>query len=411
MHAISKVLMVGALPAAILAGSIHGPAAHAESPQQAPPALQAASYRFDTTKRAFTAGGGAQAPKVVQTLKGQATDFQILAAPGSKARALAGTGAADAVNPSARSTWVSNSRYIDLSWASVGKDTQYQVYRDGKPIGTTAGTSIRDTQVRPGTASTYEVSTTSAAPRSEWTPTERAEVARGGPAPTNGHTWSMNVQVPASSKTADLRQAAAQADAQARKYYKTRISYRTFIRQKWVKVPSWATCTYKKGYKYKGDNRGFRKSAKGTARTVLSAVMTWGKNGKVKWKAAIGTTHVYKNNGQHKASKRASKKNMKFRVMADGRTKREVRGITDAENPFCSQVPISAYYNLRVAQNGDYYVSGRHKQMPDHEMYLAGYTSKTKKRVTAVHLRKAAGPLCLFKPACEKATIGSYGGY
>ncbi|MBB5939425.1 hypothetical protein [Streptomyces zagrosensis] len=371
-------------------------------------AAPSAGYRFSAAQGRFLTGAG-QAPQALRHIKGAATDFTLLKGKGSDGPTLAGTTLASTSTASARAAWASNSKFVDLSWPGVRDADRYQVFRDGELIGTTQGTNLRDTRVRPGAASEYRIATTAKAPASEWTDSEQATFNRTGEVPVNGHTWSLNVQVPQSANTAALETAARSAEAKAKSYHSTTIKYRTFIRSKWVTAPT--GCKYTKGYKYAGDNRGFSKADSKSHRTDLTGTVYW-PQGSSSWSKHIGTTHVYKTNGKFVAKKTASGKKMSFRVMSQNSKSAEVRGITEAGNPYCGVGSISGYYNARISRSGDFYISGRHKRMPDHEIIISGFTRSPMKTYTKfLHTSKQASPLCLFKPACPAATIGNNGGY
>lgn len=408
-----KALAAVALPLALVTGGTTGAVASPltddarSGANAAHTAAPSADYRFSAVQGRFLTDGG-KAPKALRHIEGTATDFTVLKGTGNDGPTLAGTTLAGTATPSARAAWASNSKFVDLSWPAVRGAHPYQVFRDGKLIATTRGTSLRDTKVRPGAESEYRISTTAKAPASEWTDSERATFEKTGEEPVNGHTWSLNVQVPTSTKTAALETAAVKAEAKAKKYHSTTIRYRTFIRSKWVTAP--VGCKYTKGYKYAGDNRGFSKADNKSHRTDLTGTVYW--QGGSQWGAHIGTTHVYKTNGKFVAKKTASKKKMSFRVMSQDSKSAQVRGITEAGNPYCSVGSISGYYNARISRSGDFYISGRHKQMPDHEIIISGFTRSPMKTYTKfLHTAKQASPTCLFKPACPAATIGNNGGY
>ncbi|MFE6778720.1 hypothetical protein [Streptomyces sp. NPDC057702] len=417
---VPRALAAIALPLALVTGGTTGavasPLSDGARPGAAPAAdrdaassgtAPGAGYRFSADQGRFLTASGT-APRTLRHIRGAATDFSVLQGTGGDGPTLAGTTLAATTDAPARAAWAANSEFVDLSWPGVAGAAPYRVFRDGKPIATTRGTSLRDTTARPGTASEYRVSTTAEAPASQWTDSERAAFRATGEKPVNGHTWSLNVEVPTSTQPAALERAAVAAEAKAKKYHSTTIRYRTFIRSKWVTAP--VGCTYTKGYKYAGDNRGFSKADNKSHRTDLTGIVYW--QGGSSWNAHIGTTHVYKTNGKFVGKKTASKKKMSFRVMSQNSKTAEVRGITEAGNPYCGVGSISGYYNARISRSGDFYISGRHKQMPDHEIIISGFTRSPMKTYTRfLHTAKQASPTCLFKPACPAATIGNNGGY
>ncbi|MFP3988438.1 hypothetical protein U9R90_13180, partial [Streptomyces sp. E11-3] len=372
--------------------------------------LDAESGRFGAAKSAtFGAAkstgsansSGASGDIGVKTLKnyvGTATDSQILSA--GKQKVLADTTLASSPNKAERAAWAASSKFVDLSWPDLGA-TEYTVYRDGVKIADTAAHSFRDTAVTPGSQAEYKVFGES----------------KGG----IGHTWGLNATVPAADDAATLASTARQIEARAKKYSKTTVVWRSFIRQKWAKVPKKlgkiSGCKYTSGYKYRGDNRGYSKKIKGAShRAGVRGVISWTKS-KYNLYPTTGWTKVYKaKSGKFVAKRKASKKKIDFRTMSrfNGKT-RAVRGRVEATDPFCPssgprRAGIGATFDMRLARNGDFYATGKYRKAPDHELYLYGHKGK-KHSTKVVHRSRNSSLLCLSQPMCERGTISNSGGY
>ncbi|MEV7421292.1 hypothetical protein [Streptomyces sp. NPDC091212] len=400
-RSVPRVLAVAAIPPVLLASSLTA-AAGQEVPAAAAGGtptfvLDADSGLFGGAKPALRTSSSARVTPV-RTYVGKATDTQILAAGGQ--RVIADITLASSPAKAERAAWAASSRFVDLSWPDLGA-SRYEVYRDGVKIANASGHSLRDTGVPAGSEVRYTIT---------------GEV--GGV----GHTWGLTATVPVSDDAATLAKTARQVEAKAKKYTRTTVVWRSFIRQKWATIPSKlgsvSGCKYTKGYKYAGDNRGFSSKVTGPAfRAGLRGTVYWTKSSYDLF-PQTGVTKVYKaKTGKFVEKRKASAKGIDFRTKSkyDGKT-RDVHGQIEATDPFCptggvSRAGIGAFYDARLARNGDFYVSGKYRQAPDHEMYLYGYTSSTKHTTKTVHQSRMASLLCLSQPACERGTIGNYGGY
>lgn len=386
------------LPLALLAGGVRGASAVVAAPAE--DVGPAAAFVLDPATGSFTTGGadragaGAREVRATATFQGRASILQILSG-SDGGTALADLSLAHRAAPEARAGWAAGPRFVDLSWPDLGA-AAYQVHRDGELIGTTTGHTLRDTDVTPGTTAEYRIT---------------------GATKDLGHTWGLTVTVPASSDPAALRATAARVEEAAAEYTRTSVVYRTFIRQKSAKVPGWAKrvsgCKYASGYAYKGDDRGFSSRIDGPSyRTKLTGVVYWTKAPYDLYRST-GKTHVVKvSTGRVVDTRQAGARSMDFETKTrfDGRT-RAVHGRIEARNPFCDRGSISGYYDARLARNGDFYVSGRHKNVPDHEMYLYGHRSNGTHTTRTVHRAKLGSFACLFNGACENMTISGSGGY
>ncbi|WP_257584865.1 MULTISPECIES: hypothetical protein [unclassified Streptomyces] len=392
----ATVLPVALLAATVAAGGTTASAA--PEPGKAVFVLDAGTGSFATGKTALASGG----VHTVKTYTGKATDSEILAA-GSQ-RVIADVTLAHSASRTERAAWAASARFVDLSWPDLGA-TSYTVIRDGKVIARTSGHSLRDDAVVPGSEPSYQIS---------------------GDAKGLGHTWGLNVTVPTGDTPAALVQTARKIEAKAKKYTKTVVTWRSFIRQPWVTVPTYISkasgCKYGgSSYKYKGDGRGYSNAVSGTSfRAGVRGVVYWTKSSYDLF-PETGWTKVYKN-GKLVEKRKASTKKIDFQTKTrfDGKT-RSVHGQIEATDPFCPKsgirrAGIGVYYDARLARNGDFYVSGSARPAPDHEMYLFGYTSGSKHSTKTVYQHKmstkaVSGLECLYSRVCEPSTISNNGGY
>ncbi|MFI2213424.1 hypothetical protein [Streptomyces sp. NPDC020141] len=373
----------------------------APAPQGAGAATAEAAFVLDADSGTFGAPKASRSASArvttVRSHVGTATDTQVLAAGGQKA--VADVTLASSPNRAERAAWAASSKFVDLSWPDLGAAT-YTVYRDGVKIAETAGHSLRDTAVVPGAVAEYKV----------------FGETRGG----IGHTWGLNATVPAADDADTLAATARQIEAKAKKYSKTTVVWRSFIRQKWATVPkklgSYSGCKYTTGYKYAGDNRGYSKKITGPSfRAGVRGVVHWTKS-EYELYPATGWTKVYKKNGKYVAKRKAGDKKIDFRTMTrhNGKT-RSVRGTLDATDPFCPKsgvrrAGIGVTFDMRLARNGDFYATGKYRKAPDHELYLYGHSGR-KHSTKIVHQSRMSSLLCLSQPLCDRGTIGNSGGY
>ncbi|MEU8469518.1 hypothetical protein AB0F30_16610 [Streptomyces sp. NPDC029006] len=394
---VPRALAAAAVPAVLLASSLTS----ASAEEATPPAVSQAVFVLDSDHGSFTTGkqaltGHTAGVKRVATYIGKATDTQLLSAGGQKVIADITLAASPAKNE--RAAWAASPRFVDVSWPDLGAG-RYTVYRDGVRIAATTGHSLRDTGVNAGSEVNYQIS---------------------GEADGRGHTWGLTATVPTADDTATLASTAQRVEERARRYTKTAVVWRSFIRQKWATVPkqlgSVSGCKYTRGYQYRGDNRGFSSKVTGPSfRASLRGVVYWTKSPYDLF-PETGVTRVYRN-GTEVDRRKASTRGIDFRTRTrfDGKT-RAVHGEIEASDPFCPsggirRAGIGAFYDARLARNGDFYVSGKYRQAPDHEMYLYGYTSGSRHSTKTVHQSKMRSLMCLSQPACELGTIGNSGGY
>ncbi|MEU1051709.1 hypothetical protein ABZ397_03975 [Streptomyces sp. NPDC005876] len=383
--------------ASLLVGSLT-----AATPPDAPAPSAEAAFVLDADSGTFGASTAARSVtggsiRTVRNYTGIATDTRILAA--GRHQVIADTTLASSPNRAERAAWAASPTFVDLSWPDLGA-RGYTVYRNGLKIAETSGHSFRDTAVTPGSQAEYKI----------------FGVAKG-----IGRTWGLNATVPTDDDTATLISTAQRIEAKAKKYSKTTVVWRSFIRQKWATIPkklgSISGCKYTSGYKYRGDNRGFSKKITGPShRAGVRGVVHWTKSSYDLF-PTTGWTKVYNaKTGKFVAKRKASTKKIDFRAMSkyNGKT-RAVRGTVEATDPFCpssgpKRAGIGATFDLRLARNGDFYASGKYRKAPDHELYLYGHNGR-KHSTKVVHQSKMSSLLCLSQPMCERGTIGNQGGY
>ncbi|OEJ21500.1 hypothetical protein AS594_38800 [Streptomyces agglomeratus] len=91
----------------------------------------------------------------------------------------------------------------------------------------------------------------------------------------------------------------------AKKYSKTVVVWRSFIRQKWATIPK--ALGSASGYKYRGDNRGYSTKITGPSQRVdVRGIINWNKS-KYEYFPTTGWTKVYKaKSGKFVAKRKAS---------------------------------------------------------------------------------------------------------
>lgn len=383
-------LALTALPALVVTTAAASP------PSSPEPSSPTAVFTLDASKGTFSAkAAGGPRVSVLATHIGQGADTKVLQA--GDERAVSDTTFARSSEPSARSAWAASSKFADLSWADVGAKT-YTLYRDGAKIGTTSKPSFRDTGVTPGTEADYRII---------------------GAGKKDTHTWGMTATIPSSDTTKALNATAKDVEAKARKYSKSTLRWRSFIRPTWAGIPKelakLSGCKYTKGYKYAGDARGFSAKQKNPgSRAGVTGTVNW-KSGKITWDRFTGKTRVYKtSNSRLVATRKASVKKIKFKALNKHNGKeRGVRMIIDATDPFCpktgaKRAGIGASATVQMTRGGSFHVTGKHRQAPDHELYMYNYAGKKYKTKTILR-DKMLDLRCISQPACQLQNIAAKG--
>lgn len=284
------------------------------------------------------------------------------------------------------------SDWVDISWTSVPGATGYIVLKDDQPFAKTAELSMRDVAASPGDKPRYMVFST-------------------GPFESEARTWGLTITVPmASARELEALESDAVIQAQSLAAINTTlVQHQTFIPQAKIDAPP-ASCTYVgSSYKYGGDNRGYIASGF-PYRTKLSATINWLSGGSVSTSRAIGTTKVYSaSSGALIASATASASGLTVtRLGASTSTSVDLRFNINAANPYCSLGSISSVFTMTVTRSQQFsIISGSHKQMPNHELYVSDGSTWT-----TVYRRTYASALCLINGACPNASMaGYYGSY
>lgn len=353
-----------------------------------------AKYTLDKFET-LTSRATSQSPKTRSAaLQGKAVqDIYVTAALPGEAPAVLDTGLASKGD----SLIAATSKYVDLSWKSTRNRT-YTIVKDGKVIGATEGSSFRDSQVTQGSTVEYQIYTETS---SNGTLAKDEATVRG-----------FEVKVPKAN--ADLAAEAATLNARAAvNYSMASLRYRTFIPQAKIDAPSVGapgiSCSYKSGYQFGGDNRGF-KSEGGTSRTDQTANIRFNGAGLIGSSKSMGATTVYKKStGKQVAKKTASTKDMSIKQLGKDSAGVDLRVSVKAGNPFCTGNSIQGAFTITINKNATYrIVSGSHRLMPNHEVYLTSVTGGWKK----AYQRKYLHATCLVAWACPEGSMtGYYGSY
>lgn len=294
--------------------------------------------------------------------------------------------------------------FVDLSWEAAPGRT-YAIFRDDEFVSKVEGSSYRDAQPSAGATHHYRIETLVA---SEASATSADEVTIRGFEVYVPETDDLLAEASIHNQAIDEGIAAAAAAPAAANGYGT-VLYRTFIPQAKIDAPA-ATCDYGSGYKFGGDNRGFSHSP-ASARTTLGANLNWAAGGMSSHAAWVDPTKVYNSAGTKVAEKTASAKDVWVKQLAGNTSYVDLRFSVKAGNPFCTSLPnsIQGAFTITVTRNGSYsIISGSHRQMPNHEIYVMGNATGNWK---TVYTRKDASELCLIAMGCPTATISGSGSY
>lgn len=355
------------------------------------PVSSKADYTVNRIKEALTAPStnAARTSRNVDASLSPSKPYVRLALNGQPAALIDTTlikkgGAAVAITP----------KYVDLSW-TYHANRAYIIYRDGEKIAQTSSDSFRDSGVSANKRYDYQIVTLST---DGSTLKKNESSAIGYPVTIPGKPVSTSDATALSTRAAKTSRAA--------------VRYRAFIPQKRLDSPA-AGCGSYSGSKYQfgGDNRSFKPDG-GTSRGEVTANIRFGdRAGLFGSSISVGATHIYsKSNGKLVAKKTASASGMWAKELGKDSSSVDVRIQIDSGNPFCTKfAPISGVISLSVYQNGTYRtISGNHKQMPSHEIYI----SRPVGNWATIHRSVAKDPMCLFGAACPGVPLsGLYGTY
>lgn len=287
-----------------------------------------------------------------------------------------------------------DTEHVDLSWEGVDASRSYAVFRDDELLAETSERSFRDSDAVPGAIYHYRVET----------------ILPEGAAPLHDDEVTIqgfDVVVPDST---DLAAEAAEHNTQIEAmaaYTGSTVRYRTFIPQAKLSAPRAGCGSYRSSYKFGGDNRGFGASS-GTSRTSMNANVRWDGRGLIGSSKNVGATKVYNSKGKLVATKTASTKDMSIKQLGKTKTDVDLRFRLKAGNPFCKYNSIQGAFTITITKNGSYsIISGSHRQMPNHEVYVSSISGKWK----TVYQRKYASAACLVSWLCPEAQMVGYGKY
>lgn len=287
--------------------------------------------------------------------------------------------------------------YVDISWADLSGIQSYLVYKDGEPVSEVRGTSFRDELVSPGDVIDYRVE------------------ARLPRADAEGRIWGLTAVVPGGNSTSldSMREQILAYGELLAVNKQAVIQHQTFIPQAKIDPPP-VGCSYKKPYKFGGDNRGFQASGSPYKTKVQATVTFSGSGGVTTTAAKVGSTKVYNSSGKLVATKTATGTTLRAsKLSASSGTSVDVRFQIAAGNPFCTSSvlknSIEAQFVMTVTKSGSWSIrSGTHKQMPNHELYIYGSSN----RWISAYRAKYANATCLVNGVCAKANMtGFYGKY
>ncbi|SNU00565.1 Protein of unknown function [Ruaniaceae bacterium KH17] len=316
----------------------------------------------------------------------------LLEAQDGRTYALADVSLTESEYGQAPAMWAASSEFVDLSWTALPGVREYSIYREDRLIETVATTSYRDTSFR-----------------ADDSPIDYRVEAVLPSADVEGRIWGFLVSVPSASSTdsASMLEDLAEYRGTLATYTSTGVQHQTFIPQAKIAAPG-IGCEYGKGYKFGGDNRSFQPGGK--SRTRVTASIDWTKSGSMTSSKKVGATTVYNSSGTLVATKTASSANMSVtKLGASTSTSIDLRYKVTAGNPFCLKaVPIDAVFTMTVTRSGSWsIISGNHKQMPNHELYIHNGA-----KWTTAYKASYASDYCLIEMACERANmsgrVGSY---
>jgi len=308
---------------------------------------------------------------------------------------------AAASDPSRRVMWAASSEGVELSWAAVSGVSEYRVSRDGRLLTVVRGTHYRDQGVRPGTEVQYVVESVDP-------PKARVDFP--------GRTWGLSVSVPktSSSDAVGMQAAAAVKQAAAVAPAYTIATYETFIPQQYIAVPI-VGCSYHGGYwghSFTGDNRGWGTMPGSSFKTKSTAFVLWNEGGRLIANNYVGATHVVSTRThQLVATKTASASGLSITRMKGNSSQAELAFRIHAQNPFCGgPQAIDAGFNMVVTRSGSFTIlSGWHKLMPNHQLWIATNLSRA---WTRAYARSYFNELCLINNLCPPAALrGTSGRY
>ncbi|MDE9363991.1 hypothetical protein PZ938_00080 [Luteipulveratus sp. YIM 133132] len=314
------------------------------------------------------------------------------------------TGATGA-EPRLRQSWVTDGKTIQLSWGKLAANTSYKISRDGLYLGTVKSNTFIDRH--PTVKAIYTVQAV-AVP----SPKEVKDQKLTSSNESFGYSWNIRTQLQADP---NISQVMALPDNS----HHTKVWYRTFIPSQYITIPSITPgCEYKSPYKHGGNNRGYNYDPYSSFKTQQAFEVSWTDPNYFFVSNQVGATHVYDSANKLVTSRTASNSGMKIRRMsAWAADRQDVSGTESVTNPFCSSLTgsIGSSWRIYMLRNGSYSMSGSHKQMPNHEIYMK-YGSEwvdgigNALSIKVLYKRDLLNPACLWGSAvCPEAQILSNG--
>lgn len=284
--------------------------------------------------------------------------------------------------------------FVDLSWEAAEEPRTYRVLRDDKELALTGSPSYRDDSVEPGSTYSYRVETVLP---------EATTVVPSGEVTIRGFEVSVPFSSDVATESAELNQRVLAAANNAG----TQLLYRTFIPMAKVEGPPLG-CTYNKPYQYGGDNRGYVTGGLASFRTQVAANIRW-TVGDVMTNVQNGPTNVYKADGTHYTSQTQNTNDMWVKQLARTSTYADLRVSVKSPNPFSGGNSIQGAFTISITRNGSYgSLSGSHRQMPSHEVYVMGSSNATWR---TVYRKDYVNLACLISGVCPTATMAGSGSY
>lgn len=185
------------------------------------------------------------------------------------------------------------------------------------------------------------------------------------------------------------------------------IEWTAFIRQARIDAPPHG-CNYGTGFQFGGDSRGFGAHDQ---RYRIRINGSWDfTDRKVGESVLVGRTKVYrKKDGKLVATRTASASGNQVRDAGGSNGNTAYLALRMAgTNPFCrSGGAIAGQMVIKVAAGGSWTVlSGSHRQMPAHEIYIY---RNGQRNWFPVHRKQEASVLCLIGGGCPRAAITGSG--
>lgn len=366
------------------------------------------------------------------------TDFVVLQDTASGTAAIADMSLTRDSDTQFDAMAVANNFSVSLSWTRIPNAAKFVVTRNGAVIGETTDVRYFDLDVTPGAVNEYRIETVlveGAEAPDAWVntvdssetpvnfpPTDETQVVNAdtiAPTPqdydlSGGRSWGHTVQVPYASSSTDVVNEASNMAAAAAAITYTNVQHTAFIRQAYIDGPPRGCGAYNNSinpfvartYKFGGDNRSFQVSSS-RFRTRLTARVYWTTySGILSYTRGVNASKVYRvDTGAFVATRQASAVGIRASKLAASTPKAvDIRMRMESGNAFCTGIPntIAAVYTMTVTRTGSWsIISGSHKRMPAHEIYINRGSAWR-----PIYQTQEANPACLVNGACPNAFLG-----